>query len=315
MEIKWLLDFQSLAETRNFSRSAEARATTQPAFSRRIRALEQWLGAPLVDRSKQPISLTPAGDAFRLVAEEVLSRLFQAREEIRLIGQSEASTISVAATHSLSLSFFPNLIREIEGKVGVLRIRLDSNEASHCIHAIHAGECHFVLCHSHSAVDIQLPEDRFMSLRLGEDRLLPVAAPDARGCPLHALPGSPGEPIAYLGYSETSTIGRAVEFMLARMATKPTLNKVFKSQAVGVLKTITREGRGLAWLPESQIRAELDSGALVVAGDESWALPIDIRLFRSRAPLPRASEQFWDFLSDAYAPGEDAPRRPALAPS
>lgn len=315
MELKWLLDFQSLAETGNFSRSAEARATTQPAFSRRIRALEHWVGATLVDRGRQPAALTAAGKAFLPVTEDILSRLFQAREEIRLIGQSEASTISVAATHSLSLTFFPNLIREIEGKVGVLRIRLDSNEASHCIHAIHAGECHFVLCHSHPAVDIQLPEDRFVSLRLGEDRLLPVTAPDAQGRPLHALPGSPGKPIAYLGYSETSTIGRAVEFMLARMSTKPTLNKVFKSQAVGVLKTITREGRGLAWLPESQIRAELDSGALVVAGDETWALPIDIRLFRSRARLPRASELFWDFLSDAYAPGEGAPSRPALAPS
>lgn len=315
MELKWLLDFQSLAETGNFSRSAEARATTQPAFSRRIRALEHWVGATLVDRGRQPAALTPAGEAFLPVTEDILSRLFQAREEIRLIGQSEASTISVAATHSLSLTFFPNLIREIEGKVGVLRIRLDSNEASHCIHAIHAGECHFVLCHSHPAVDIQLPEDRFVSLRLGEDRLLPVTAPDAQGRPLHALPGSPGKPIAYLGYSETSTIGRAVEFMLARMSTKPMLNKVFKSQAVGVLKTITREGRGLAWLPESQIRAELDSGAFVVAGDETWALPIDIRLFRSRAPLPRASEQFWDFLNDAYAPGEGAPSRPALAPS
>jgi LysR family transcriptional regulator, hypochlorite-specific transcription factor HypT len=315
MELKWLLDFQSLAETGNFSRSAEARATTQPAFSRRIRALEQWLGATLVDRGRHPATLTPAGEAFLPIAEDILSRLFQAREEIRLVGQREESTISVAATHSLSLTFFPNLIREIEGKAGVLRIRLDSNEASHCIHALHAGECHFVLCHSHYAVDIQLPEDRFESLRLGEDRLLPVAAPDAQGRPLHALPGRPGQPIAYLGYSETSTIGRAVEFMLARRAKKPALNKVFKSQAVGVLKTITREGRGLAWLPESQIRAELDSGALVVAGDETWALPIDIRLFRARAPLPRASEQFWGILSEAYAPGAGTPRRPAHAPS
>ncbi len=315
MEIKWLLDFQSLAETHNFSRSADARATTQPAFSRRIKALEHWVGATLVDRSKQPIALTAAGEEFRIVAEEVLSRLFQAREEIRRIGRREESTISVAATHSLSLTFFPNLIHEIEDKVGVLRIRLDSNEASHCIHALHAGECHFVLCHSHPAVDIQLPEDRFASVKLGQDRLLPVSAPDGHGDPVHALPGSQGQPIDYLGYSETSTIGRAVEFMLARHAKKPALNRVFKSQAVGVLKTITREGRGLAWLPESQIVGELASGALVVAGDESWHLPIDIRLFRSRAPMPRASEQFWDFLNAAYPVLDGSPRRPALAPS
>ncbi|HXQ40880.1 MAG TPA: LysR family transcriptional regulator, partial [Candidatus Udaeobacter sp.] len=51
MELKWLEDFLSLAETRNFSRSAELRFTTQPAFSRRIKALEEWVGATLFDRS------------------------------------------------------------------------------------------------------------------------------------------------------------------------------------------------------------------------------------------------------------------------
>ena len=40
MESKWLEDFISLAETRSFSRAAEARHVTQPAFSRLIRSLE-----------------------------------------------------------------------------------------------------------------------------------------------------------------------------------------------------------------------------------------------------------------------------------
>ena len=39
METKWLEDFVSLAETRSFSRSAQLRRVTQPAFSRRIQAL------------------------------------------------------------------------------------------------------------------------------------------------------------------------------------------------------------------------------------------------------------------------------------
>ncbi len=83
MEIKWILDFLSLVDTKNFSRSADERATTQPAFSRRIKALEEWMGATLFDRSNQPIELTPAGRKFRPVAEEVLRRLLQSREEIQ----------------------------------------------------------------------------------------------------------------------------------------------------------------------------------------------------------------------------------------
>ena len=42
METKWLEDFVSLAETRSFSRSAQLRHVTQPAFSRRIQSLEAW---------------------------------------------------------------------------------------------------------------------------------------------------------------------------------------------------------------------------------------------------------------------------------
>ena len=59
METKWLEDFVSLAETRSFSRSAQLRHVTQPAFSRRIQALEAWAGIDLVDRSSYPTRLTP----------------------------------------------------------------------------------------------------------------------------------------------------------------------------------------------------------------------------------------------------------------
>ena len=64
MDIKWLEDFLSLAQTRNFSRSAQERNVTQSALSRRIRALEAWVGADLVDRSTYPLVLTPAGKLF-----------------------------------------------------------------------------------------------------------------------------------------------------------------------------------------------------------------------------------------------------------
>ena len=72
METKWLEDFVSLAETRSFSRSAQLRHVTQPAFSRRIQALEAWTGIDLVDRSSYPTRLTPAGETFLAQALEIL---------------------------------------------------------------------------------------------------------------------------------------------------------------------------------------------------------------------------------------------------
>ena len=68
-----------------------------------------------------------------------------------------------------------------------------------------------------------------------------------------------------------------------------------------VLKSMTCSGRGVAWLPSSQITKELDSEALVVAGDDSWRVPVEICLYRSREPLPPRSEDFWSFVASTTA--------------
>lgn len=299
MEIKWLEDFLCLVDTRNFSRSADQRATTQPAFSRRIKALEEWVGAILFDRSKQPISLTASGEQFRPVAEEIMRRLLQGREQIRQTGRETESTISFSATHGLSLTFFPDWIRKMEKRSGTLLTRLDSNQISYCVQALLRGESHFIICCTHPHVDMGLPEEFFISKKLGEDKLLPVSAPDKTGRPSQLLPGSIDTPLSYLDYTDTSVIGRAVEYTLANRSEKSYLNRVFESHLVAVLKTMSMEGRGLAWILETQIREELDTGTLVLSGDESWSIPIDISLFRSRDPLPQASENLWACAGDA----------------
>jgi DNA-binding transcriptional LysR family regulator len=73
MELAWLEDFLALADCLNFSRAAERRNMTQPAFSRRVRALEGWIGVPLFDRGSHRIALTPAGLQFEPVAQDILS--------------------------------------------------------------------------------------------------------------------------------------------------------------------------------------------------------------------------------------------------
>jgi DNA-binding transcriptional LysR family regulator len=79
MEIGWLEDFISLASTGNFSRSAEERNISLSAFSRRIRALEPWLGTDLIDRSRYPTTLTPAGHSFHQTAQDGVGLLYRER--------------------------------------------------------------------------------------------------------------------------------------------------------------------------------------------------------------------------------------------
>src|SRR4029453_13537548 len=93
MNLIWLEDFLALASTGNFSRAAEERHMTQPAFSRRIRALEEWLGVVLIDRTTHPVALTEAGEWFRSVAQDILARVGQIPDEARAIADATSATL------------------------------------------------------------------------------------------------------------------------------------------------------------------------------------------------------------------------------
>src|SRR5690606_3470516 len=80
LETKWLEDFVALAMTRSFSKAAERRFVTQPAFSRRIRSLEEVVGLTLVHRSRTPVQLTEAGQLFLVTARNVVEQLPGLRE-------------------------------------------------------------------------------------------------------------------------------------------------------------------------------------------------------------------------------------------
>ena len=296
METSWLEDFLSLADTGNFSRAAEARHSTQPAFSRRIRILEEWVGAQLFVRGSHPITLTPAGARFRPVAEEVLIRIDEGRQNARRDAENYENTIRFAATHSVSLNFFPEWLRSIEFRSHIFNTRLDTVTFHQCIQLLLRGECHFALNYTHPAIEMNLSPDNFVGKIVLQDRLVPVTLSDTEGNPIDRLPGTADDPVHLLGYSRSSVTGQVVEQLIAKKGNSVHLNKVFVSPMTAVLKEMSSLGRGTAWLPESNIREELKTGELVCAGSEEWFIPIDIRIIRSRAPLPPTSEEFWALI-------------------
>src|SRR3954462_10952671 len=138
METKWLEDFVSLAETRSFSRSAQLRHVTQPAFSRRMQALEAWAGTDLVDRSSYPTRLTPAGEkphapsrggpqaAETLSAQslEMLQALQSTRAMLRGHAAPGQDVIEFAVPHTLAFTFFPAWGLSLPEKFGPIKSRL-----------------------------------------------------------------------------------------------------------------------------------------------------------------------------------------------
>jgi len=300
MNLTWLEDFLALAGTGNFSRAASDRHMTQPAFSRRVRALEEWLGVALFDRSSHPVTLTETGQWFQSVAQDLLARVARVPDEARGVAEASSATLRFASTHALSFTFLPAWLRGLESGSPAGPVQLVSDVMYQCEALMLQGRVQFVLCHWHAQVPGRLAPAGYRSVRVGGDTLVPVCAPGKTGKPRHLLAdGSKNMPI--LTYSNESGLGRILRTLRSGALEKAGGEPVFTAHLASVLKTMALDGRGVAWLPLSLIVGELAGGQLVASGGPEWSIDLDIRLFRSGATLPPAAEAFWHKVS--------APRR------
>jgi len=290
MELDWLEDFLALVQTGNFSRAAEFRNITQPAFSRRIRSLEQWIGAQLFDRDAQRVQLTPAGKRIWPEIQDVVRRAHAARDHARETANAAQSTLRFLSTHALATTFFPGWMRSIEASFTLdSPMSLIADNMAGCEAAMERGEAHFLLCHHHPAARISLSLEHFESIAVGDDTLVAASAPDKSGEPIHPLSDA-GNAAAFLDYSPTSGMGRIVEAATPRSTT---LIPAFVSPLASVLFGMARNGKGVAWLPLSLTRQSLERGQLVRAAAPGTDIPMEIRLFRPTAAQSALAQRLW----------------------
>lgn len=294
MEMAWLEDFGALIRAGNFSRAASARCVTQPAFSRRIRALEEWLGAELVDRSTHQMILTPAGKRFAAIAETVLRDIEHGRREVQEIAGTSASTIRILVTHALALNFFPQWLAKLQAMTDTeIPIQLTADNMGASEQIMLNGKAHFCLCYFYPGAASVLDGAGFQSLSLGPDALVPVSAPrNIDQAPLHPLSGDADGTVHLLAYGDESGMGRIVSAMFENNAMPASFTPVFMSHTL-VLARMAKDGKGLAWLPLSIVADDLEKGVLVRAGDARWDIPVDIRMYRPRARQSQSAEAFW----------------------
>ncbi|MCK9552890.1 LysR family transcriptional regulator, partial [Aquamicrobium sp.] len=95
MNLKQIEYFIALAEELHFGRAAERLGMAQPPLSRQIQQIEADLGAQLINRGRNAISLTQAGERFYERGSALLAELSDIRLEIRRIGQGAEGRLRI----------------------------------------------------------------------------------------------------------------------------------------------------------------------------------------------------------------------------
>lgn len=277
MDSRLLEDVLVLLEEGNLSRAAQRRHVTQPAFSRRIRAFEDWIGLELIERHPNQVAM---GEALKGNAEEirsVLQRIEALRLKIRNFERAEKSLV-ITTQHALGISVFADLNQLLTQNWGPISWRIRTLNRQDCLALFVRGDADMLLCYE--ARDLPpLPfNERVGRAVWRRDTLIPVVGGSWRyklgedG----SLPGN----IPYVSYPGDSHFGHLVTAFppaqaIAAQISGPRIESAF---SVGVLEMI-RSGLGFGWVPHSIARPYVASGALVSLAHEHGRVPLDISVF------------------------------------
>ena len=300
MNLTWLDDFLALAASGNFSRAAEERHMTQPAFSRRIRGARGVARAPICSiAGSHPATLTVAGEWFQDKAHELIAAATRLPAEARAVSDRHSTTLRFASTHALSFTFLPQWLRQLESRTPIGPVTLVSDVFARCEEMLLDSQVQFVLTHAHPDAPSQLQALAYPHFRIGVDVLMAVSAPKAAKRPLHSLLADKAGAAALktLSYSGESGIGRIVSAVRGKAIDGRATQNVFTAHLSSALRIMALDGRGMAWLPKSLINADLDSGRLVAAAPAGWDIDVEIRIYRNRCQLGHAAESIWSTVA------------------
>ena len=100
MELRHLRYFIAVAEELHFGRAAELLGISQPPLSQQIQALEQELGARLLERTNRRVELSEAGRLFLGEARQVLAQVDKATDVARRAQLGELGEMKIGFTSS-----------------------------------------------------------------------------------------------------------------------------------------------------------------------------------------------------------------------
>lgn len=295
MDLRSLDDLVALAEAGSLTRAAAVRNVTQPAFTRRIQQIEEWLGAPVIDRSVRPARVSPAVLRKLEDIRALSGELRQLRRDI-LDWEMSQRRVSLAAQHSLSSGLLPQFIARLQVQKPALTIRLRSANREECHTLLMTRQASILVIYEVEGLPIAPNETLIERRVIGADKLCPVASPRRRDAIV--APGSRQKRIPIIGYPPDVFFGNVfARRILPILHAHHQVDVLCETALVPSALTLALEGVGVAWLPQTLCAAHLQSGALVDLGPLYGSVDMQIVSARLMTPRPQHAEAVWSLLA------------------
>jgi DNA-binding transcriptional LysR family regulator len=252
--------FCTVADCGSLSRAAELLHLSQPAVTRQIKALEQELGAVLLTRSAHGVHLTPVGEKVLVHARQALSAVAACRQ-VAAEFAGAGDHLRVAAGHMVFNFLLPPVLARFRQEHPEVEITLYTGHYQECLDRLTAYEADLALVSTPPA------DPALRAVPLLRDPVVAVVAPGNRQT-LKA-----GLALADLRGETLLVLPRASGFrqvMGAVLAEAGVDCHLVEQPSVEAIKTMVALQMGIALLPQSAVREEVQRGKLAAVPLTDW---------------------------------------------
>ena len=297
MDFDQLETFLEVARLSSFSRAAERRFRTQPAISSQIRAIEEEVGAKLLDRSGGRVAVTAAGKVFQKYAEDLLEARRVMMLSIAEMHRVPRGEIVVSANEGTCLHILPEVFAEFKRQYPSVAVNVKRSEHNKILESMIDNSCDF------GVVSLPVKDKRFTVVPIHRDELVVITPPH------HSLASRRQVTLAEVAEFPLlmPKIGRTrdtLENLFHDRRLKPVVSMELDSSEL--LKRFVAADVGIGFIPRSNVAEDLQAGTLAALSIADATIQRDLALvFRKDKALSRAALAFIDIavkLKAAPAP-------------
>ncbi|KEJ89802.1 LysR family transcriptional regulator [Sulfitobacter donghicola] len=213
ISLRGLEVFEALARSGSVAQAAVDTGLSQPAVSQQMRNLETALSTTLVDHSRRPMRLTPAGRGFLRHASAALAELRIATAEVSVMDLAHLSDLSLGVIDDFDDDLTPRLALMLADSLAGCRFRLTSASSTDLVRMVSEDELHMVI-----AASSHETHEKLVEYPLARDPFILVTPNERDETPdvlLNAVSDLP-----FLRYTQDQLISRQIESYLRREATQ-----------------------------------------------------------------------------------------------
>lgn len=294
MRLEWIEDIMAVAEHGSFQAACEKRNISQPAFSRRIRQIEQALGVTLFDRTARPARLSPHVQDQLDRMRDLSAGLRDLAAALRDVEGTRRRRIVIASQHAIAATTTPAII----GRFADLDIdtRLRSANRDDCLAQIMTRRADIAFIHDVAGAQ-EIPGVEFLDiLHLGTEDLIPVYARDHLDTLNLSYERGELPVIAYPADVFLGQVQRRVIFpRLTRVGrVRPRLETALTLAAL----EFARMGFAIAWIPEPLARMDITVGRLVNLSTTLPSVPMTLLAARLNDTGSKIANDVWQRISE-----------------